>query len=110
MRGRGDRDLGRYSTRFPLADRTMIRALRSQAERYGEKPYLVYDGRDVLTFREASQLTNRVGNAILSSIGPGKHVGVFLRNQYEFMPTENGSMAVGVAVPLNADAKGPLLQ
>jgi crotonobetaine/carnitine-CoA ligase len=110
MHGRDDRQLGPYSTRFPLAQRTILRALRHQAERYGDKPYLIYDGTEVLTYAEADRLTNRVGNAILSSIGPGKHVGIYLRNQVEFMPAENGALAVGVAVPLNADARGPLLQ
>lgn len=110
MHGRANRELGPYSTRFPLEQRTILRALRHQAERYGEKPYLSYDGRDVLTYAEADRLTNRVGNAILSAVGPRKHVGIFLRNQYEFMPAEDGALAVGVAVPLNADARGPLLQ
>jgi crotonobetaine/carnitine-CoA ligase len=110
LHGRKDRELGPYSTRFPLEQRTILRALRHQAERYGDKPYLVYDGRDVLTYAEADRLTNRVANAILGSVGPGKHVGIFLRNQYEFMPAEDGALAVGVAVPLNADARGPLLQ
>jgi crotonobetaine/carnitine-CoA ligase len=108
--GNKERALGPYSTRFPLEQRTIPRALRHQAERYGEKPYLSYDGRDVLTYREADRLTRRVANAILGSIGPGKHVGIFLRNQYEFMPAENGAMVVGVAVPLNVEARGPLLQ
>lgn len=110
LRGREGRGLGPYSTRFPLEQRSILSALRHQAARYGEKPYLIYDGTDVLTYREADLLTNRVANAILTSVGPGKHVGLFLRNQYEFMPAENGALAVGVAVPLNADARGPLLQ
>jgi crotonobetaine/carnitine-CoA ligase len=110
MHGAATRDLGPYSTRFPLEQRTILRALRHQAARYGEKAYLIYDGKDVLTYAEADRLTNRVGNAILSSVGAGKHVGIFLRNQYEFMPAEDGALAVGVAVPLNADARGPLLQ
>lgn len=110
MHGNPARQLGRYSTRFPLEQRTVLRTLRHQAAIYGDKPYLIYDGTDVLTYTEADRLTSRVGNAILSSVGPGKHVGILLRNQYEFMPAEDGALAVGVAVPLNADARGPLLQ
>lgn len=110
MHGDADRQLGPYSTRFPLEDRTILHALRHQAAKYGDKPYLIYDGTDVLTYAEADRLTNRVANAILASVGPGKHVGIFLRNQFEFMPAEDGALAVGVAVPLNADARGPLLQ
>jgi len=110
MSGPGGRDLGAYSTRFPLEERTILRTLRYQSDIYGDKPYLIYDGTDILTYREADRLTNRVANAILSSVGPGRHVGIILRNQYEFMPAENGALAVGVAVPLNAEARGPLLQ
>jgi crotonobetaine/carnitine-CoA ligase len=109
MHGNPERQLGPYSTRFPLEQRTILHALRHQAAKYGDKPYLNYDGKDILTYAEASRLTNRVANAILGSVGPGKHVGIFLRNQYEFMPAEDGALAVGVAVPLNADARGPLL-
>jgi carnitine-CoA ligase len=104
------RDMGPYATRFPLEQRTIIRALRHQAEQYGDKPYLIYDGTDVLTYAEADRLTSQVANAILATVGPGKHVGIYLRNQREFMPAEDAALAVGVAVPLNADARGPLLQ
>ena len=105
-----DRGLGPYSTRFPVEQRTIVRALRHQAERYGEKPWLIYDGTDTLTYAEGARLANRVANAILRSVGPGQNVGLYLRNQFEFMPAENGALMVGVAVPLNADARGPLLQ
>jgi crotonobetaine/carnitine-CoA ligase len=110
LRGDPNHDLAEYSTRFPLEQRTILHALRHQASIHGEKPYLIYDGVDVLSYNEAVKQTNQVGNAILSSVGPGAHTGVFLRNQIEFMPAEDGALAVGVAVPLNADAKGPLLE
>jgi crotonobetaine/carnitine-CoA ligase len=104
-------DLGPYATRFPLEERTILHVLRTQAAEYGEKPWLVFDGRDTLTFAEGQRLTNRIAHAIRDSVGESKHVGLYLRNQYEFMPAEMGAMAApGVAVPLNADARGPLLQ
>src|SRR6201999_3305660 len=62
-------------------------------------------------FGQAQRLTNQIAAAIRDTVGTHKHVGLLLRNQWEFMPTEMGAMAVpGVAVPINADARGPLLQ
>ena len=44
-------------------------------------------------------------------MGWGVHVGLFLRNQVEFMPAFLGAMANhGVTIPFNADARGPLLE
>jgi crotonobetaine/carnitine-CoA ligase len=109
LHGRGQ-DLGPYATRFPLEQSTVVRLLRTQAERYGDKVWLNYDGRDFLTYADGLRLANKTANAILETVGPGKHVGLYMRNQVEFSPAENGAIAVGVAVPLNADARGPLLQ
>src|SRR4051812_10573713 len=107
----GGLELGPYATRFPLEERTILHVLRAQAAEYGEKPWLVFDGQDTLTFAEAQRLTNRIAHAIRDSVGANAHVGLYLRNQYEFMPAEMGAMAApGVAVPLNADARGPLLR
>jgi crotonobetaine/carnitine-CoA ligase len=89
----------------------MLHVLRAQALEFGDQPWLVFDGDTALTFVEAERLTNRVAHAIRGSIGPHRHVALYLRNQVEFMPAEMGAMASpGVAVPLNADARGPLLQ
>jgi crotonobetaine/carnitine-CoA ligase len=103
-------DLGPYATRFPVAETTITRLLRTQAQTRGDRTWLNYDGRDFLTFADGERFANKVSNAILDAVGPGAHVGMFLRNQVEFMPVECGAVAVGVAVPLNSDARGPLLE
>ena len=109
LRGSG-LDLGPVATRFPLEERTILHVLAAQARERAQKPWLIFDARDTLTFGEAQRLTNQIANAIRARVGTGKHVGIFLRNQYEFMPVEMGAMAVpGLAVPINADARGPLL-
>jgi crotonobetaine/carnitine-CoA ligase len=110
LRGNG-LDLGRYATRFPLEDRTILHVAQLQAKERGDKPWLIFDAKDVLTFGEAWRLTHKIAAAIRDTVGIGKHVGLYLRNQIEFMTAEMGAMAApGVAVPLNADARGPLLQ
>ena len=106
LRGKGF-DLGPYATRYPREQRTIVRLLADQAAAQPDATWLVFDGTDAVTFGEAHRLANRVANAI----GAPRHVALFLRNRGEFMPALIGAMATGgVAVPLNADARGPLLE
>jgi fatty-acyl-CoA synthase len=106
LRGKGA-ELGPNATRFPLAERTMLHVLRHRAEQHPDRTWLVFDGRERLTYGEAQQRVNQVGHAL----GGPMHVGLFLRNQPEFFPAFYGAMAArGVAVPLNADARGVLLE
>jgi crotonobetaine/carnitine-CoA ligase len=110
LRG-GGYDLGPYATRYPAGERTMVRLLADQAADLGNATWLVFDGADELSFLEAYELANRVAHAIIATAGAGAHVALFLRNQREFMPAFYGAMAAGgAAVPLNADARGPLLE
>ena len=110
LRG-GGYDLGPYATRYPPAERSLVRLLADQARELGDATWLVFDGTDELTFADAGALTNRVAHALIETVGTGAHVGLFLRNQREFMPVFYGAMAAGgAAVPLNADARGPLLE
>jgi crotonobetaine/carnitine-CoA ligase len=110
LRGTGY-DLGPYATRYPRHERSMVRLLADQARERGDRTWLVFDGTDRLTFGEAYELTNRFANGVIDTVGRGAHVALFLRNQREFMPLFYGAMAAGgAAVPLNADARGPLLE
>ena len=72
----------------------------------------MFDGRERLTFGEAQVLAHRFGNAVIEELGgPAAHVALYMRNQVEFFPVFYGALAAGgVAVPLNADARGPLLE
>jgi len=110
LRGKGY-DLGPYALRYSRDERTMLRVLADQARARGDKTWLVFDGKESLTFAEAQRLTNRVAHALLDTVGRGAHVALFLRNQVEFLPAFYGAMAAGgVAVPLNAEGRGPLLE
>lgn len=89
----------------------MTRVLAEQARARPRKTWLVFDGTDTLTFAEAHELASRFAHGVLETVGRGAHVALFLRNQVEFMPVFYGAMAAGgVAVPLNAEARGPLLE
>lgn len=110
LRGPGQSFTG-YLARYDTDERTMLHVLRDRAQAHPQRPWLIFDGTEELTFGEAQRQVNQVANAIMETVGDGVHVGLLLRNQIEFMPAFYGAMAAGgVAVPLNADARGPLLE
>jgi len=102
---------GPFVSRFPLEQRTMLHVLRAQAEATPDKTWLVFQSGGSLTFAQAQQQAHRFAHALLDDLGGPCNVGLFLRNQVEFFPALYGAQAArGVAVPLNADARGVLLQ
>lgn len=105
LRGTGP-GLGPLARRYPVEERTLLRVLRDQAAARGDHPWAVFDGEEVLTYDAAWRATCRVAAAV----EPGAHVALMLRNQVEFLPAFYGPMAAGgVTIPLNPDARGPLL-
>lgn len=113
LRGRGA-PLGPRATRFPLPERTMLHVLRARAEEHPERTWLVFtgeDGADVeLTFGAAQERVHQVAHALNDELG-AVNVGLLMRNQVEFFPSLYGTAACGgVPVPLNADARGVLLE
>src|SRR4051794_393049 len=110
LRGTGP-ELGAYATRFPLEQRTMLHVLDGQARERRDATWIVVDGSERLTFGAAQREAHRVANALLRDLGGPANVGLFLRNQIEFMSAFYGVLAAGgVAVPLNADSRGLLLE
>jgi crotonobetaine/carnitine-CoA ligase len=110
LRGNGH-DLGPYGTRFPIEQRTMLHVLDAQASARPDATWIVVDGVQRVTFGEARDTSHRVANALLEDLGAPANVGLFMRNQVEFMPSFYGVLASGgVAVPLNADSRGLLLE
>jgi crotonobetaine/carnitine-CoA ligase len=109
-RGTGH-DFGPCYLARPYPRRTMLHVLAEQAERRGDHDWLVFDAQQRLTYAQAWARTCQVADALRRRVGTGAHVGLLLRNQPSFLPTFYGAMlAPGVAVPLNADARGPLLE
>ena len=110
LRGTG-LDLGPHARRFPLQDRTLLHVLEAQARERPDHEWLVFDGTDRLTFAEGRKRVHQVGHAVAERLPDGGHVGLFLRNQVEFVPAFLGAMSCkAVTVPLNADSRGPLLE
>ncbi len=95
----------------PYAERTMLHVLADAARERPDRDWLVFDSQERLTYGQAYARTNQVADALRRRVGTGAHVGLLLRNEPSFMPVFYGAMAAeGVAVPLNADARGPLLE
>jgi crotonobetaine/carnitine-CoA ligase len=108
IRGTGP-DLGPLARRQPADERTLLHVLDRQVAADPDRDWLVFDGRDRLTFAAAQQEAFRFA-AALNRGGEGTTVALLLRNQVEFMPAFLGAQAHGgVAVPLNPELRGPLL-
>jgi carnitine-CoA ligase len=106
----GGADFGPHTLRYAPADRTLLRVLADQADARPNHPWLIFDGTEALTFADAYDLMLRVAASLTRDGFDGSHVALMMRNQVEFMPGFLGSMAAGgVTVPLNAEARGPLL-
>lgn len=110
LRGTG-LDLGSHALRFPFEDRTLLHVLDAQARDRPDHEWLVFDAADRLTFAEGRRRVHQVGHAVAERLPAGGHVGLFLRNQIEFIPAFLGAMSCkAVTAPLNADLRGPLLE
>ena len=89
----------------------MLHVLDAQARERPDATWVVVDGAERLTFGAAQAEAHQVAHALVEDLGGPCHVGLFLRNQIEFLPSFYGAQAAGgVAVPLNADSRGLLLQ
>ena len=109
-RGQGP-GLGPLATRFSVPERTLLHLLRAQAESHGDREWLRFDAGASISFASALAAVNQVGAALIATVGTGAHVALMLRNQDEFFPSFLGAMAArGVAVPLNPDSRGRLLE
>jgi crotonobetaine/carnitine-CoA ligase len=109
LRGTGP-DLGPVYHRAPADERTLLHVLDRLAEEHGDRPWLVFDGVDVLTFAGARDEAHRVAGALTAAGRAGGHVGILLRNRREYLPALLGAQAAGGAgVPLNPELRGPLL-
>jgi crotonobetaine/carnitine-CoA ligase len=109
LRGTG-LGLGPLALRLPAAERTLLHVLRLQVAERPDQDWLVFDGRDRLSFAAAEERALRFADRLRRD-GPAGNTALFLRNQIEFMPAFLGAqLAGGIAVPLNPELRGPLLE
>jgi carnitine-CoA ligase len=104
-------DFGRYTLAYAEGDRTMVRVLADRAADRPDKDWIVFDSSDRLTFGATWTEACRIGHAFDRDLPAGAHVGLLMRNQPEFLLSFYGALVRGsVAVPFNAEARGPLLE
>jgi crotonobetaine/carnitine-CoA ligase len=110
LRGTGP-DLGPLARRGAPDERTLLHVLDRQVAERPDHDWLVFDGRDRLTFAQAREAARRFAQALRDQRVALPQVALLLRNQREFMPAFLGAQtAGGVAVPLNPELQGPLLE
>ena len=110
LAGRG-LPLGALVRRFPPENRTLLHVLRSQANAQPDKAWIIVDGTDRITFGQAYARSLRFADALANAGLTRAHVALFLRNHVRFMEVFYGSMLQrGVAVPLNPELRGSLLE
>jgi crotonobetaine/carnitine-CoA ligase len=76
-----------------------------------DQTWLVFDGRDRLTFAEAAAASAAVAGALRASgCKPGARVALLMENRIEFITSLLGVLSAGcIAVPMHARARGTLL-
>lgn len=87
---------------FPSIPPTVPALVRSSAARFGEKPFLIADGK-VLNYFDLDLRSARLARALLAAgIGKGDHVGILMPNSIEWAIAWFATTRIGaVAVPLN---------
>jgi crotonobetaine/carnitine-CoA ligase len=89
----------------------MLHVLAGQVAGRPDQDWLVFDGRDRLTFRQGQQRAYQFATAAQAAGFPSPRVALLLRNQHEFIPAFFGAQAAGgFSVPLNPELRGPLLE
>src|SRR3954466_2804605 len=94
LRGKGA-ELGAFATRFAIEQRTMLHVLDAQARERPDATWIVVDGAQRLPFAAAQGGAHGTAHALLEDLGGACHVGLFMRNQIEFMPSFYGVQAAG---------------
>lgn len=103
--------LRRYVGRFDLPRRTLLHVLAAQAEERPQEPWLIFDGEDAMSFEQGLARVAAVSDALADTGVAGGQVALLMQNQGEYLPALLGAGAAGGrAVPLNPDARGPLLE
>lgn len=98
---------------YELAFRNIREMIQGQAERYGDKTFLIFPEREQeISYRQMADMCARTANFLQSlGVGKGDKVAILLPNIPEFLYFYWGCMLIGaVAGPVNTLLKGPEIQ
>jgi carnitine-CoA ligase len=95
---------------LPLADQVAAHILRQQAQRIGERVFVVC-GNENITYAEADRRADRVAAAFHAlGIAKGQRVAILLHNRVEYLDLWFGLSRIGaIQLPLNTAYKSPQL-
>lgn len=87
---------------FPTITPTIPELVRSSAQRFGDKLFLIADGQD-LTYTDLDLRSSALAAALLAKgIGKGDHIGILMPNSVDWAIAWFATTRIGaVAVPLN---------
>lgn len=104
-------DDGVPHTLAPYPERTLVDYLSENAERYGNRPALLFKGRSI-SYRELDRLSDAFAAALAElGISAGDRVALILPNCPQFLIAEIGAWKIGAIVtPLNPTYSGRELE
>lgn len=93
------------------SDWTLVDLVRRQAERYGEREFLSFEGRESLSFAALHQRSDRLAAGMrLRGVDPGDRVLMLVGNRIEFLLTMFAAVKLGaIFVPVNTELRGDFL-
>jgi crotonobetaine/carnitine-CoA ligase len=97
---------------LPKASWTLVHAVRAQARRLGDRPFLTFHDDATLSFGELDAASDRVASGLAAlGVQPGDRVLAFARNSAAFVLATLGALKRGaIFTPLNTELKGAFLE
>ncbi len=97
---------------LPRESWTLVEAVRAQARRLGERPFLTFSDGASLTFGALDRESDRVASALAGlGVGPGDRVLALARNSAAFLLAMLGAhKRRAIFTPLNTELKGAFLE
>ena len=97
---------------LPKESWTLVHAVRAQAQRMGERPFLTFSDGATLTFGEIDRASDRVASTLAQlGVRPGDRVLALARNSAAFLLAMLGAQKRGaIFTPINTELKGSFLE
>ena len=97
---------------FEKQDWVLGKVLQKQSELNGDLPFIQFEDGPMHTYREAHELSNRVGNAFIQrNVAFGENVALMLDNCLEYLWCWIGLSRIGaIPVAINTALKGNFLK
>jgi crotonobetaine/carnitine-CoA ligase len=90
---------------------TLVAALRAQAQRNGDAPFVTFEGEDAISFADLDRMSDACASGLARiGVGPGDRVAIMAENSSAFLVLFWGvQKRRGIFIPINTELKGDLL-